>query len=77
MTGSASPADRLFAAPAVSRWIENTTGESIKRFVTTARRMPVVWLSPRLRTQVEPRAWHCKIVVGFVSANYEPRRCEV
>ncbi|MDH6466444.1 hypothetical protein M2302_006654 [Micromonospora sp. A200] len=28
----------VFAALAVSRWIENTTGWSIKRFVTTARR---------------------------------------
>jgi hypothetical protein len=25
-------------------------------------------------TQVEPRAWHGKIVVGFVGG-YEPRRC--
>ncbi|KQC34848.1 transposase, partial [Frankia sp. ACN1ag] len=28
----------VFAALAVSRWIENTTGWSIRRFVTTARR---------------------------------------
>ena len=28
----------VFAALAMSRWIENTTGWSIKRFVTTARR---------------------------------------
>jgi hypothetical protein len=28
----------VFAALAVSRWIENTTGWTIKRFVTTARR---------------------------------------
>jgi hypothetical protein len=28
----------VFAALAVSRWIENTTGWSIKRFITTARR---------------------------------------
>ena len=28
----------VFAALAVSRWIENTTGWSIKKFVTTARR---------------------------------------
>ena len=28
----------VFAALAVSRWIENATGWSIKRFVTTARR---------------------------------------
>jgi hypothetical protein len=28
----------VFAALAISRWIENTTGWSIKRFVTTARR---------------------------------------
>ena len=28
----------MFAALAVSRWIENATGWSIRRFVTTARR---------------------------------------
>lgn len=28
----------VFAALAVSRWVENTTGWTIKRFVTTARR---------------------------------------
>lgn len=28
----------VFAAMAVSRWIENTTGWSIRRFVKTARR---------------------------------------
>jgi hypothetical protein len=28
----------VFAALAMSRWVENTTGWSIKRFVTTARR---------------------------------------
>jgi len=28
----------VFAALAISRWIENITGWSIKRFVTTARR---------------------------------------
>ena len=28
----------VFAALAVSRWIENTTGWSVKKFVTTARR---------------------------------------
>ncbi|MFE0591701.1 hypothetical protein [Micromonospora echinospora] len=28
----------MFAALAVSRWIENTTGWSIRRFVTTAGR---------------------------------------
>ena len=28
----------MFAALAVSRWIENTTGWSIKKFVKTARR---------------------------------------
>jgi hypothetical protein len=28
----------VFAALAVSRWVENTTGRSIKRFVTTTRR---------------------------------------
>jgi len=28
----------VFAARAISRWIENTTGWSIRKFVTTARR---------------------------------------
>ena len=32
----------MFAALAVSRWIENTTGWSIKRFVTTTRRYRTV-----------------------------------
>jgi hypothetical protein len=32
----------VFAALAVSRWIENTTGWSIKRFVTTARRFHTI-----------------------------------
>ena len=32
----------MFAALAVSRWIEDTTGWSIKKFVTTARRYRTV-----------------------------------
>ena len=32
----------MFAALAVSRWIENTTGWSIRKFVKTARRYRTV-----------------------------------
>jgi hypothetical protein len=36
----------VFAALAGSRWIENTTGWSIKRFVTTARRYRTIEIQP-------------------------------
>jgi hypothetical protein len=34
----------VFAAMAVSHWIETTTGWSIKKFVTTARRYRTTWI---------------------------------
>jgi len=37
---------------AVSHWIETTTGWSIKRFVTTARRYRTTWV--QLGTQLLP-----------------------
>lgn len=42
----------VFAAMAVSHWIETTTGWSIKKFVTTARRYRTTWI--KLGTQTLP-----------------------
>jgi hypothetical protein len=42
----------VFAAMAVSHWIESTTGWSIKRFVTTARQYRTTWA--KVGTQVLP-----------------------
>jgi hypothetical protein len=42
----------VFAAMAVSHWIETTTGWSIKKFVTTARRHRTTWV--RLGSQILP-----------------------
>jgi transposase len=42
----------VFAALAVARWIEKTTGWSIKKFVTTTRQHRTTWI--KLGTQVLP-----------------------
>jgi transposase len=42
----------VFAAMAVSHWIETTTGWSIKKFVTTARRYRTTWA--KIGTQTVP-----------------------
>lgn len=42
----------VFAAMAVSHWIETTTGWSIKKFVTTARRYRTTWA--KVGTQILP-----------------------
>ena len=42
----------VFAAMAVAHWIETTTGWSIRKFVTTARRYRTTWI--RLGTQTLP-----------------------
>jgi IS30 family transposase len=42
----------VFAAMAVGHWIETTTGWSIKKFVTTARRYRTTWI--KLGTQILP-----------------------
>lgn len=42
----------VFAAMAVSHWIETTTGWSIKKFVTTARRYRTTWI--KIGTQTLP-----------------------
>jgi hypothetical protein len=40
----------VFAAMAVSRWIENTTGWSIRRFVKTARRYRTIQIQAGTHT---------------------------
>jgi hypothetical protein len=46
----------VFAAMAVSRWIENTTGWSIRRFVKTARRYRTIQIQagPHTITAADP-----------------------
>jgi transposase len=46
----------VFAAMAVSRWIENTTGWSIRRFVKTARRYRTIQIQagPHAITAADP-----------------------
>jgi len=77
----------VFAALAVSRWVENTTGWSIKRFVTTARRYRTIQIQagqhtitaadpatrrPPRRSRRDPR--HALIGPSRVSLGYRQVR---
>ena len=61
----------VFAALAVSRWIENASGWSIRRFVTTARRYRTyqIQAGPHVIPAADPLPGHLHDVLQAISSS--------
>ncbi len=61
----------MFAALAVSRWIENATGWSIRRFVRTARRYRTIQIQagPRVLTAADPLPDDLRQVLAAITSD--------
>ncbi len=61
----------MFAALAVSRWIENATGWSIRRFVRTARRYRTIQIQagPHVLTAADPLPDDLRQVLAAITSD--------